>query len=170
MNKTQLPNCLTLLRMAGSVILCLVPVFSWGFYGVYLLCGVTDMLDGALARRLQAESRTGEVLDSLADAFFVLVCLVRLLPHLRLPSWLWIWVGLIALIKLFTLAVGAFRDHRFAFLHTAAKKLTGLLLFLFPLALPWLGIVVPGTALCCLATFAAVQELARTIRSKEMTS
>ncbi len=34
MNKTQLPNCLTLLRMAGSVILCLVPVFSWGFYGV----------------------------------------------------------------------------------------------------------------------------------------
>ena len=119
MNKTQLPNCLTLLRMAGSVILCLVPVFSAGFYGVYLLCGVTDMLDGALARRLQAESRTGEVPDSLADAFFVLVCLVRLLPHLRLPGWLWIWVGLIALIKLLTLAVGAFRDHCFAFLHTA---------------------------------------------------
>ena len=134
MNKPQLPNCLTLLRMAGSVILCLVPVFSWGFYGVYL------------------------------------VCLVRLLPHLRLPGWLWIWVGLIALIKLLTLAVGAFRDHCFAFLHTAANKLTGLLLFLFPLALPWLGSVAPGTALCCLATFAAVQELARTIRSKEMTS
>lgn len=165
MKKTQLPNCLTLLRMAGSVVLCLVPVFSTGFYGVYLLCGVTDMLDGALARRLKAESRTGEVLDSLADAFFVLVCLVRLLPRLRFPGWLWAWVGLIALIKLLTLAVGAFRDHRFAFLHTKANKLTGLLLFLFPLALPWLGIVMPGAALCCLATFAAVQELVLTIRS-----
>lgn len=165
MKKTQLPNCLTLLRMAGSVVLCLVPVFSAGFYGVYLLCGVTDMLDGALARRLHAESRTGEVLDSLADVFFVLVCLVRILPQLRFPGWLWAWVGLIALIKLLTLAVGAFRDHRFAFLHTKANKLTGLLLFLFPLTLPWLGIVVPGAALCCLATFAAVQELARTIMS-----
>ena len=58
------------------------------------------MIDGWLARKLQAESKTGSVLDSIADLSFVVCCAIQLLPILSIPSWLWIWAGIIVIIKI----------------------------------------------------------------------
>ncbi len=68
-----LPNALSLLRLTGAATLAFLPVGA-GFWAVYLLCGLSDMLDGALARRLKAESELGSKLDSLGDLAFVIVC------------------------------------------------------------------------------------------------
>ena len=47
-------------------------VTGWPFWTLYALCGISDMVDGWLARRLHAETKAGAILDSVADLSFVL--------------------------------------------------------------------------------------------------
>lgn len=63
----HLPNIITALRFLGAVCLLLCNPAGTAFWVIYGLCGVSDMVDGYLARRLHAESKTGAVLDSMAD-------------------------------------------------------------------------------------------------------
>ena len=59
------------------------------FWVLYLIAGLTDMLDGFLARRWGVESKFGARLDSLADFVFVLAVGYKLFPWLKLPAMLW---------------------------------------------------------------------------------
>jgi CDP-diacylglycerol--glycerol-3-phosphate 3-phosphatidyltransferase len=117
---------------------------------------MSDMMDGYLARKLRAESKTGAVLDSIADICFVACCAIRLLPVLQIPRWLWIWAGGIIVIKLVNQVSALIVCKRFCFPHTKANKLTGLLLFLSVPTVFWS--VVPIAFVAGAATFAAVQE------------
>ena len=118
------------------------------------------MVDGFLARRLHAESKTGAVLDSVADIFFVACCIaccaIRLLPVLQIPTWLWIWAGIIVVIKLVNQVSALIVCKWFCFPHTMANKLTGLLLFIAVPMTFWS--IIPITVVAGVATFAAVQE------------
>ena len=114
------------------------------------------MLDGFLARRLHAESKAGAVMDSVADICFVACCAIKLIPVLQIPTWLWIWAGVIILIKLINQISALAVLKRFCFPHTLANKLTGLLLFLSVPLTCWS--VVPIAIVAGVATFAAVQE------------
>lgn len=82
------------------IALLLCPAFSPSFYVLYLAAGLTDILDGAVARRTNTVTDSGAGLDSAADTFFVAVCLWKLLPGLAVPPWLWTWIVLITLIKM----------------------------------------------------------------------
>ncbi len=59
MTVKRLPNILTLLRMLGAAALIGLDANRAAFWLVYMLCGLSDMLDGLLARRLHAESALG---------------------------------------------------------------------------------------------------------------
>ena len=72
----HLPNIITALRIAGSIGLLFCNVAGWQFWTLYVLCGLSDMVDGWLARRLHAESKTGSILDSIADLVFVACCAI----------------------------------------------------------------------------------------------
>ena len=61
---------------------------------------ISDMLDGFVARKTDTVSRFGARLDTIADFVLVIVCLVKLLPIPRIPAWLYLWIGIIALIKI----------------------------------------------------------------------
>lgn len=117
---------------------------------------MSDMVDGYLARKLQAESKTGAVLDSIADIGFVACCAIRLIPIIRIPSWLWIWTGGVLLIKLVNQVSALIACKGFRFPHTTANKLVGLLLFLLFPTVFWS--IVPLAFVAGAATFAAVQE------------
>ena len=67
--KKHLANIITSLRIMGSVVLLLFDASSFPFYMTYLLCGLSDVADGFLARKLHAESTFGSRLDSFADMF-----------------------------------------------------------------------------------------------------
>ena len=67
----QLPNIITLLRIAGSIGLLLCDVTGVVFWIIYGLCGISDIVDGWLARKLKCVTRTGALLDSVADICFV---------------------------------------------------------------------------------------------------
>ena len=151
-------NLITSCRILFSLLLLFFPALSPGFYGLYLAAGLSDMLDGFVARRTNSASPLGAKLDSMADLVFLSVCLIRLLPVLALPVWLWVWVGLIALLRLVNVVSGFVRRKKLVLLHTRANKLTGALLFLLPLSLGFLNISCSAIPLCALASFAAIQE------------
>ena len=131
-------------------------VTGWPFWTLYALCGISDMVDGWLARKLHAETKAGAILDSVADLSFVACCAIRLLPHLSIPSWLWLWAGIIVIIKSVNQVSALAVFKRFCFPHTVANKLTGFLLFLAVPTFFWT--MIPVAAVAAVATFAAIQE------------
>ena len=129
------------------------------FWTLYLLCGLSDILDGAVARLTGTVSRLGERLDTPADIVFVAVWMVLFIPAINVGRWLWIWTGIIAFIKVVNVISGLAMKKGFVAKHTPANKATGILLFLLPMIVLWEVIKVPCIILVSLlATFAAVQE------------
>lgn len=152
----RLPNVISVLRIAGSIGLLFCDVAGWLFWTLYALCGISDMVDGPLARNLHAESKTGAILDSVSDIVFVACCAIRLFPVLEIPVWLCIWAGIIVTIKIINQISALIVCKRVCFPHTVANKLTGSLLFL---TIPAVFLsVIPIAVVAAIATFAAVQE------------
>ena len=151
-----IPNIITILRFLGAACLLLCNPEGAAFWTIYGLCGLSDMTDGYLARKLHAESKTGAVLDSIADICFIACCAIRLLPVIRIPSWLWVWSGVIVVIKLVNQVLALIACKGFCFPHTMANKLTGFLLFLSVPTVFWS--IVPIAVVAGVATFAAIQE------------
>jgi CDP-diacylglycerol---glycerol-3-phosphate 3-phosphatidyltransferase len=90
---TLLPNLLTLGRIATlPLVLILIDnysrVLSFAAAAVFVLGGITDLLDGYLARKHNQTSVLGAFLDPLADKLFILGVLVFLVAHDRVPVWL----------------------------------------------------------------------------------
>ena len=155
-NVKHLPNIITVLRIVGSIDLLFCNVAGWQFWTLYVLCGLSDMVDGWLARRLHAESKTGSILDSIADLSFVACCAIQLLPTMSIPSWLWIWSGIIVIIKIVNQIIALTRIKQLCLPHTIANKLTGFLLFIAVPTINWS--IIPITVVAIIATFAAIQE------------
>lgn len=151
-------NILTISRLAAALCLLFLPVFSVPFTGLYLLAGLTDMLDGPIARRTGTASETGAKLDTAADLVLTAVCLVKLLPVVDLPAYLWIWTGAIFSIKMVNIVSGLVVQRKFVAVHSAWNRGTGLLLFLLPLTWPWVDVRYSGSLVCAVATVAAIQE------------
>ena len=164
-DETHLPNVISVLRIAGSISLLFCDVAGWPFWVVYAFCGISDMVDGWLARKLHAESITGALLDSVADIVFMACCAVRLLPILEIPTWLLIWAGIIVVVKIVNQLSALIVCKRFCFLHTWANRLTGFLLFLTVPTAFWS--VIPIAVVAAIATFSAVQE-GHYIRTKQV--
>ena len=154
----HIANILTGCRILGSILLLFFPAFSLAFYIVYLLCGFSDMIDGTVARKTNSTSRFGSQLDTIADLVFVVVAIFKLLPVIHLPGWLWIWVGMIAIIKISNIIWGFISKKQFISLHTIMNKVTGILLFLLPLIIPFLELNYLAIAVCSIATLSAIQE------------
>ena len=156
--KKQLANVITLLRIVCSIWLLLQPVFSIRFYVLYLFCGFSDMIDGPIARKTDSVTEFGSKLDSVADLIFVVVAFVKLLPVISLPDWLWVWIIIIALIKVANIVFGWISEKRLVIEHTLMNKITGFLLFLLPLTLSFIELKYTAVVVCVVATMSAIQE------------
>ena len=160
----QIPNILSASRIALCLTLLLVDAMTLPFWVLYLIAGLTDILDGFLARRWGVESKFGARLDSLADFVFVLAVGYKLFPWLKLPATLWMMIGLIALVK----ASNAFSVYlvkqRIEILHTKANKLTGFLLFIGMMTIGQSYFIPVAWMITCIALFAAIQECNATLR------
>jgi CDP-diacylglycerol--glycerol-3-phosphate 3-phosphatidyltransferase len=94
----QIPNALTIARLG------LIPIFvvlmvqaghnpSWPAGVVFGTAGITDQVDGFLARRWHVESRFGKIADPLADRLMIDAAVVLLFAYDRLP-----WAGLVIIL------------------------------------------------------------------------
>lgn len=94
----QLPNALTLARLGAIPIFVVLMVRaghapSWPAAVVFGAAGVTDQVDGYLARRWRVESRFGKLADPLADRLLIDAAVILLFAYDRLP-----WAGLVVIL------------------------------------------------------------------------
>ena len=157
--KKYIANIITSSRAIFSLPILFIPMSSVWFYILYLFCGLTDMIDGAIAKKTGAISQFGASLDTVADFVFMSVCLIKLLPLLHIPVWLWAWISTIAVIKIFNVALVFFRNKKLISIHSVSNKITGLALFLLPVSLKFVEATYNVAAICMLATIAAIQEV-----------
>jgi cardiolipin synthase len=131
-----LPNIISMVRLAG------VPLFLWLVLGpeadvwalvVLMLSGVTDWLDGYLARRLDQMSKLGEILDPVADRLYILAAVIGLAFRDIIPWWvavilpardIFLW-GLVPFLRT--------RGYSALPVHYLGKAATAALLYAFPL-------------------------------------
>lgn len=161
-HKWNAADKITSVRIALSLFLPFLPLRSAGFFAAYTVTGLTDVLDGWLARRTGTTSQFGARLDSIADLLFYGVLLFRLFPVLwqKLPMVIWYAVATVVLVRLAAYAAAAVRYHQFASLHTWLNKLTGVGVFLLPYVFALSTGIVYCWMVCVLALAAALEELA----------
>ena len=86
------------------------------------------------------------------------VCLIKLLPIMHVPVWLYIWIAIIALIKVTNIAIGYISQKEFISVHSLMNKVTGGMLFVLPLTLAFIDLRYSAAVVCMVATAAAIQE------------
>jgi cardiolipin synthase len=133
-----IPNMLSMLRLAG------VPLFLWLVLGpeadawalaVLMISGVTDFLDGYLARRLNQFSSLGEILDPVADRLYILAVVVGLALRDIIPWWVAIILPLRDLLLWGLVPLLRTRGYSALPVHFLGKAATFNLLYAFPLLL-----------------------------------
>jgi cardiolipin synthase (CMP-forming) len=133
----NVPNLLSFLRIA------LVPVFLWFLLDEFFLAaiavlafaGLTDFLDGYLARKLNQTTKLGKMLDPVADRLYIFATLLALSATGYVPWWLAGLVILRDLLMLVSLPVLASVGYRSLPVHYLGKASTFALLYSFPLLL-----------------------------------
>lgn len=167
-----LPNAVTSLRIVGAVVLFWLSPLSTAFFIVYSICGLSDLLDGTIARLTKQTSEFGAKLDSIADLLFYFAMLIKILPILweLLPKSIWIAVALILIIRSLSYLVAAIRHKHFASLHTYLNKATGSVLFAVPyfLRLPFAKAYC--WFVCLVAMAASTEELLMHLKARKYTS
>lgn len=169
MNVAYIPNCITILRIVGTFgFIFTKPLTKW-FYIVYFFTGITDVLDGFLARKLKVTSEFGAKLDSVADTLFNMTMIVKILPVLIqvLPQYIWYAVGLIALIRIACYVLAAAKFKKFASLHTIMNKITVFFVFTVPFFANTKFLVPLCMLICVMGIIATAEELFIHIKTKD---
>ncbi|WP_435745791.1 CDP-alcohol phosphatidyltransferase family protein [Nocardioides sp. SYSU DS0663] len=133
-----LPNVLSMARLAG------VPLFLWLVLGpeedewalaVLMVSGITDYLDGWLARRWDQITLLGQVLDPVADRLYILAAVVGLALREVIPWWVAVLLPLRDLLMWGLVPLLRTRGYTALPVHFLGKAATFNLLYAFPLLL-----------------------------------
>ena len=162
----HIANYISISRALMSIMLAITETFSIAFYIIYIYCGISDMIDGLIARKSKNESKIGARLDSAADIIFIIVAMIKILPILNLTNGIIIWIVIIVLIKICNI-ICSFIYKKVVLPHTVANKITGFILFIAPYIIINADSIIFEIIICCIATFAAVQE-GHYIRTKNL--
>ncbi len=154
----NIANYISISRIILSILLIIAKTFSIPFYIIYIYCGLSDMLDGFLARKFKTTSEKGAKIDSIADMIFVFVSILKIIPFIEISVAIYIWIIIIVLIKVFNIILGYIQYKKLTLLHTVANKITGLILFVIPLIIGVIDIKILEILICSIVTFSAIQE------------
>lgn len=155
-----IPNFITCLRIAGALCLFGITPLSTSFYVIYSLCGVSDAVDGYVARATNSSSTLGARLDSVADLMFyaaMLYCIVPLL-WVTMPMWIWCYAASGVILRIGSYITAAVKFRCFASVHTYLNKLTGAFVFLLPYLMRSRFALAYCTAACTVGFIASAEE------------
>ena len=149
-------NFLTTLRIIFSPLLLFLSPLSLSFDTLYILLGLTDILDGFIARKTKTTSKPGSILDSIGDIVFCLSSFIAIYPHLQLN--VTPFIAIIFMLRVVNIVTGYIKEKKLILLHTALNKVTGFLLFLFPLTLNYIPHTLSATVIAIVALYASINE------------
>jgi CDP-diacylglycerol--glycerol-3-phosphate 3-phosphatidyltransferase len=129
--KQQIPNILSILRIFLSLSILLVNSNPIAIVVVMLLSGLTDVLDGYIARKFGYKSLLGARLDSLGDyVFFLVLVLYFSIWHMGLIKANVLLLSIVIAIRVGSLIVSWIKNKQVYSLHTIANKVTGIVVFI----------------------------------------
>ena len=132
----QVPNILSICRIILSALL---PLFFGDpplFVTLYLLIGLSDVLDGFIARRYDSESSLGAKLDSIGDlVFYVMLSLYFVVEQIEVFLIYLTPVLVIFAVRAINIAVGLLKYRKLTMIHTVANKAAGIMVFILPVML-----------------------------------
>ena len=163
------PNILSITRLLLSFALYFLEPLSAAYLWLYAACIITDPLDGFVARRYDACTRYGHLLDSLGDVFVAIAVLVTLIPFLNWDLWEMILIAVIIAVRLTALAIGSVRFRRPAFLHSYLNKAAGAAFFISPFLIKMIGLPATAAIVGIVCISASLEYLYVNIHNKEYT-
>lgn len=128
----NIANLLTISRIFIGMALFFVPFLSVAFLVLYSIGIFTDMIDGTVARVTNSQSELGSKLDTIADFIFLAFCLTILLINIKVSIIVYIFIGIVLIIKFFTLERNYRIKKSFYSDHGILNKLIGLSLATMP--------------------------------------
>ncbi len=172
MNPKMIPNIITMVRIIGSLCLLFVEPLKKAFYIIYTIAGLSDAIDGFIARKTNSVSELGSKLDSVADLSFYIVMILRIFPVLweKLPFWIWYMVLSVVIMRIAAYIISAVKFRRFASLHTYLNKAATLMIFFVPYIINHKIISAFCTVICVIGIISSVEELVIHISKKEYKS
>jgi len=161
-------NIISIVRMVLALGLFWVRPLSVLFYAIYLICVISDVLDGYVARKTHTESKVGEKLDSVSDLIMFVVLAIILFPIINPAPQIISWIVIIGIIRAASMMVVLVKYKTFAILHTYGNKITGLVLSLLPLTLAFIQLEALVYIICVIASISAIEELFIHLSSSEL--
>jgi len=151
-------NCITCVRIICSIALLFCVPLGGPFYIIYITAGISDMIDGFVARKTGKESEFGARLDTIADFIFMAACFIKLTPVFEFDRYVYIWIAIIGVIKAINIIYGFVVYKKMISVHSISNKITGVMLFALPLLLHWFELEHLALVVCGVATIAAIHE------------
>ena len=134
------PNILSATRLLLSFSLYFLEPLSASYLLIYAVCAATDPLDGFIARRYDARTKYGHLLDSLGDVSLATAVLVTLVPFLDWELWEMAVIVAVIALRLSAFAIGTARFGRPAFIHSYLNKAAGVAFFVSPFFITLIGL------------------------------
>lgn len=157
----NLANYITLLRMIFCLLLLFLYPFSIPFYIVYLLCGLSDILDGYIARKFKIQTEFGARFDSMADIVFIVCASIRMIPSLfyLVDIKLWMFAFIILIVKCLSMGLIAIKHSTFGMIHSTLNKVAGFSLLVAPFFVHVVDKNFLVALLCLICSIAALEEI-----------
>lgn len=114
----NIANIISTSRIIISFLIIFTKPFSYLFYIFYLLSGISDILDGYIARKFHQQSDLGAKLDTIADMVFFFICFLKIYSFLNLEWWMLIWLLIIFCIKISTILI----NRKMIAIHSVLNK------------------------------------------------
>ena len=154
----NIADLVTIIRIICAALMLIPKPLSAEFFILYALCGLSDILDGFIARKTKTTSKPGSILDSIGDIVFCLSSFIAIYPHLQLNVYVTPLIAIIFMLRVVNIVTGYIKEKKLILLHTALNKVTGLLLFLFPLTLSYTPHTLSATLIAIVALYASINE------------
>lgn len=168
----NLANAVTFLRIPIGISIPFTKAFGFLFYTLLVLGAFSDAIDGYIARKFNAKSRFGALLDSVADLVFFgcsIFATLRVTEH-NLNDTARLMLIAVIIFRSLCYILGYFKFKALASLHTYLNKLTAISIFISILVIPLCGISTPCIITCAIALAAVFEEILIVSLSSVLTS
>lgn len=165
--KKHVANIISLSRVAGAVALFFFNSLSKAFLAIYVFCGLTDLIDGPIARKLNATSPLGATLDTVGDVATYLALTKVLIIKKSVPGWILAWILSAGVVFGIATFISKHRFNKFYLPHTYLGKIFGGAVFVLPIAMQFMPGYVWMSVICSIATVHAFELIYVQSKNKE---
>lgn len=130
--KKHAANMITSVRVLLAPSLFFHRDLTGSFFVIYLICAVSDLLDGPVARMTKSTGIAGSILDTIGDALMYTGMMKVVLSTYGIPVWSIFWFAVALVLQIISALIAVRRFGRFYFVHTISSKIMGGMLFLTP--------------------------------------